>query len=131
MHGDSPEYKNLQDFKAGKAQTLLHKWIHTKYFKDGGDKTLDYAYGVHEWLNLAAGSHKPKMRPNSNTPCADENYEPAVCDPNLVPKNADTLFITADGMWFSDKAQCNRVIPINLTPVQPLTADNSEEQRDR
>lgn len=55
-------------------------------------------YGVHEWLNLAAGSQRPKKRPNSETPCADENHEPAVCDPNLVPDNADTLFIAADGM---------------------------------
>ena len=124
--GDSPKYKNLQDFWAGKAQGLLHEWTHTKYFNDGGDKTLDYAYGVQGCLNLAAGSHRPAKRPNGKAPCPDINGDPDTCNPNLAPDNADTLAIIAGGMWFSDNARCDREIPINLTPVQPPTVDNAD-----
>lgn len=124
--GDSPQYKNLQDIWPGKAQALLHEWTHTKYYKDGSDKTLDYAYGVQGCLNLAAGSHKPAKRPNGKAPCPDSNGDPDICDPNLAPDNADTLAIMAGGMWFSDMAQCNREIPIDLTPAQPPTVDNAD-----
>ena len=43
--GSSLKYKNLQVFWFGKAQELLHELMHTKYFKSGGDGTVDYAYG--------------------------------------------------------------------------------------
>ncbi len=36
--GDSPKYKNLEDFWAGKAQALLHEWTHTTYFTGTKEK---------------------------------------------------------------------------------------------
>lgn len=51
---------------------------------------------------------------------------PKICDVNVASDNADTLSIMAGGMWFSDKAQCNREIPINLTAVLSPIVDDSD-----
>ncbi|KAL9066984.1 MAG: hypothetical protein Q9161_007228 [Pseudevernia consocians] len=123
--GDSPKYVNLQDFWPGRAQGLFHEWTHTTYFTDASQKTIDYAYGVQNCLNLAAGSRKMPDDRNKDTkgnpicPDKDNPSEPGYCNPDFSIDNADTLAIIAGGLWFSDKAQCNRAIPIGLTAVPP------------
>ena len=123
--GDSPKYANLQDFWPGRAQGLFHEWTHTTYFTGTSAKTIDYAYGVQTCLDLAAGSRKMPDNRNTDTKgnpiCPDKNnpQEPGYCDPNFSIDNADSLAIIAGGLWFSDKAQCNRAIPIGLTANPP------------
>lgn len=123
--GDSPKYANLQDFWPGRAQALLHEWTHTTYFTGTSERTIDYAYGVQLCLDLAAGSRvMPSSRERDtkgNPICPDkaDPQNPGVCDPNFSIDNADTLAIMAGGLWFSDKAQCNRAIPIGLTAAPP------------
>lgn len=130
--GDSPEYANLQDFWYGKAQALVHEWTHTTYFTGTTQRTIDYAYGVQECLDLAAGSREMPEDRDRNTRgdpiCPDkvDPTEPGLCDPNVSTDNADTLSIIAGGLWFSDEAQCNRAIPIGLTANPPPSRKRQE-----
>lgn len=123
--GNSPKYANLQDFWPGRAQALLHEWTHTTYFTGTTERTIDYAYGVQKCLDLAAGSRvmpASRERDRKGTPiCPDKAnpQQPGVCNPDFSIDNADTLAIIAGGLWYSDKAQCNRAIPIGLTAAPP------------
>ena len=123
--GDSPTYVNLNDFWPGRAQTLFHEWTHTTYFTGTKQKTIDYAYRVQNCLDLAAGSRKMPDDRNRNTkgnpicPDKDDPTKPGYCNPDFSVENADTLAIIAGGLWFSDKDQCNRAIPIGLTANPP------------
>ncbi|KAF5867938.1 uncharacterized protein Bfra_007133 [Botrytis fragariae] len=126
----SPGYNNLDNVWWGRGQTLLHEWTHTRYFTGSSSKTLDFAYGVQGCLNLAAGSHSIsgerawKNGKNGRVPrcpSKEDPTEPGICDPYLSIDNADTLSIIAGGLWYSDKAQCNRVLPIGLVAAAPPT----------
>ncbi|KAI4193781.1 MAG: hypothetical protein LQ350_008145 [Teloschistes chrysophthalmus] len=122
--GDDPQFKNLQDFWPSRAQSLLHELTHTKYYKVT-DRTFDYAYGVQNCLDLAAGSRKmpdDRALKKDGTPyCPDpnDNTKPGICDPTFSIDNADSLALIASGTWFSDAAQCKRQIPIALTANPP------------
>ncbi|KAF7894175.1 hypothetical protein EAF00_007689 [Botryotinia globosa] len=47
----------------------------------------------------------------------------------ICPKNADTLAIIAGGLWFNDKAQCNRVPPIGLVAAPPPTLKYKDKRQ--
>ena len=56
-------------------------------------------------------------------PDANDKTMPGICNPDFSIDNADSLSIMAGGLWFSDEAQCNRLIPIGLTAVPPSAPD--------
>ncbi|TGO66845.1 hypothetical protein BOTNAR_0053g00380 [Botryotinia narcissicola] len=136
--GASPIYNSLEDIWSGKGQSLLHEWTHTRYFMGGASKTIDYAYGVQNCLDLAAGSYMmPEFRESRIVegeieyicPSEEDPEKPGLCDPNLSIDNADTLAIIAGGLWFSDKAQCNRVFPIGLVAAAPPTLKYKDKRQ--
>lgn len=69
---------------------------------------------------------------NDEPICPDKDVptRPGFCDPNLSIDNADTLSIIAGGLWFSDQAQCNRVIPIGATAQAPSTRKYKGKRQD-
>ncbi|KAF7926660.1 uncharacterized protein EAE97_010169 [Botrytis byssoidea] len=134
----SPRYSTLDDVLWGRGQTLLHEWTHTRYFTGGSSKTLDFAYGVQGCLNLAAGSHSisgDRAWRNGKTgrvprcPSDGDPAQPGICDPYLSIDNADTLSIIAGGLWYSDKAQCNRVLPIGRVAAAPPTRKHKSKRQ--
>ncbi|TGO17700.1 hypothetical protein BTUL_0015g00360 [Botrytis tulipae] len=131
--GASPIYNSLEDIWFGKGQSLLHEWTHTRYFMGGASKTIDYAYGVQNCLDLAAGSYMmPEFRESrivKGDIDEEDREKPGICDPNLSIDNADTLAIIAGGLWFSDKAQCNRVLPIGLVAAAPPTLKYKDKRQ--
>ncbi|THV55360.1 hypothetical protein BGAL_0009g00090 [Botrytis galanthina] len=128
--GATPTYNSLEDIWSGKEQSLLHEWTYTRYFMGGASKTIDYAYGVQNCFNFAAESYMmPEYRESRKVkgqvecicPSEEDQNRPGICDPNLSIDNAHTLSIIAGGLWFGDKAQCNRVLPIGLVAAGPPT----------
>ncbi|TGO28094.1 hypothetical protein BPAE_0032g00370 [Botrytis paeoniae] len=134
----TPTYNSLEDIWYGKGQSLLHEWTHTRYFVGGASKTIDYAYGVQYCLKLAAGSYMMPENRESRIVNGDVEYicpseedptKPGICDPNLSIDNADTVSIIAGGLWFSDKAQCNRVLPVGTVADAPPTLKYKDKRQ--
>ena len=134
--GKNSKYDKLVDVRLWRAQTLLHEWTHTTFFTGTSEKTIDYAYGPKFCLNLAAGSRKMpegrewKDKKKTIPYCPDENNQPGYCDKNLPIDNADTLAIIAGGLWLSDKAQCDRELPIGETADPPPSKLRRKRQSD-
>ena len=91
-------------------------------------RTVDYAYAVQLCLDLAAGSQdtsklkRTRAYDKSGKPyCPDKDADTTVdiFDLKLFIDNADQLVLIVSGTWFSDKAQCDHLIPIALT-AKPL-----------
>ncbi|KAF7959507.1 hypothetical protein EAE96_001123 [Botrytis aclada] len=62
-------------------------------------------------------------------PSEEDQNKPGICNPNLSIDNADTLSIIAGGLRFSDKARCNRVLPIGLVADAPPTHKNKSKRQ--